>query len=91
MADKKGQKLDTWDIVLMATYFFVPFYGLRIALENYFFVDDLDMSYVMLLGFMSGIITTIYFITLRPKTMKVKIIGLGLIFFLVIVINLLVD
>lgn len=91
MADRKQQKPDTWDIALMATYFFVPFYGLRIALENYLFVDDLVMSYVMLLGLVSGIMLTIYVTVLRPKTMKTKFIGLGLILLLVTVINLLVD
>lgn len=35
MTDKEKQNRDTWDIVLMATYFLVPFYGLRVAAESF--------------------------------------------------------
>ncbi len=90
MTDKKERKAETWDIVLMATYFFIPFYGLRIAMENYLIVDDLEMSYVLLLGLVSGIIVTIYVTILKPKSINIKLIGLGIILVLVTVINLLV-
>jgi multidrug transporter EmrE-like cation transporter len=91
MTDKEKQNKDTWDIVLMATYFFVPFYGLRIAAENYLMEDDLGVGYSMLFGLIGGIAVTIYLTTLRTKTLKIKLIGLGIILSLVITVNLLIN
>jgi hypothetical protein len=91
MTDKEKQNIDTWNIVLMATYFFVPFYGLRIAAENYLMEDDLGVGYSMLFGLISGIAVAIYLTTLQTKTLKTKLIGLGGILLLVTAVNLFVN
>ncbi len=91
MTDKQIQSNHTWNIVLMATYFFVPFYGLRIALENYLMEDDLGIAYVMLLGLVGAIIVTIYLTTLQNKPRKIKLVGLGIIILLVTAINLFIN
>lgn len=90
MTDKEKQNKDTWNIVLMATYFFVPFYGLRIAAENYLMEDDLGIGYTMLFGLIGGIAVTIYLTALQTKTLKIKLIGVGVISLLVTVVNLLI-
>lgn len=87
MTDKEKQNQDTWNVVLMATYFFVPFYGLRIAAENYLMEDDLGLGYSMLFGLIGGIAVTIYLTILRTRTIKVKLIGLGIILLLVTAVN----
>jgi hypothetical protein len=91
MTDKEKQNKDTWDIVLMATYFFVPFYGLRIAAENYLMDDDLGMGYSMLFGLIGGIVVTIYLTTLRTKTLRIKLVGLGTVLLIVTVVNLVIN
>ena len=89
MTDNKDQKPDTWDIVLMAAFCFIPFYGLRLAVENYLMEDDLGIEYIILLGLISAIALTIYLTILRTKTLKTKTIGLGTILLIVVVVNLL--
>jgi hypothetical protein len=91
MTDKEKQNKDTWDIVLMATYFFVPFYGLRIAAENYLMDDDLGMGYSMLFGLIGGIVVTIYLTTLRTKTLRIKLVGLGIVLLIVTAVNFLIN
>ena len=91
MTDRKDQQTNSLEIVMMATYFFIPFYGLRIALEKYLMQDDPGMGYMILLGVVSGIIETIYLAVLKPKSTKVKIIGIGILLVLVTIINLIVD
>ena len=78
VTETKDKKQETLDIVLVATYFFIPFYGLRIAAENYLFVDGLDVTYRMFIALLSSIPVTIYLTTLRSRTTKIKIIGLGI-------------
>lgn len=90
MTDKKEQQTNNLDIAIMSTYFVIPFLGLRIAMENYLMEDKLNMGYVMLLGLVSGIIVTIYLTILKPKSTKVKLIGLFLLLTFVTIINLLV-
>ena len=75
----------------MATYFFVPFYGLRIAAENYLMDDDLGMGYSMLFGLIGGIVVTIYLTTLRTKTLRIKLVGLGTVLLIVTVVNLVIN
>ncbi|RAW00754.1 hypothetical protein [Pseudochryseolinea flava] len=91
MTDKEKQNQDTWNIVLMATYFFVPFYGLRIAAENYLMEEDLGMGYSMLFGLIGGIAVTIYLTVLAKKSMKIRLIGLGVILLLVTLVNVLTN
>ena len=91
MTDKEKQNKDTWNIVLMATYFFVPFYGLRIAAENYLMEDDLGIGYSMLFALIGGIAVTIYLTILLKKSLKIKLVGLGIILLLVTAVNLLVN
>ena len=91
MTDKEKQNKDTWNIVLMATYFFVPFYGLRIAAENYLMEGDLGMGYSLLLALIGGIAVTIYLTILLKKSLKIKLVGLGIILLLVTAVNLLVN
>jgi hypothetical protein len=90
MTDTKDKKQETLDIVLMATYFFIPFYGLRIAAENYLFVDDLDVTYGMVIALVSSIPVTIYLTTLKSRTTKIKIIGLGILLLVVTIVNVVV-
>ncbi|MFM8914516.1 MAG: hypothetical protein ACKOE6_16595 [Flammeovirgaceae bacterium] len=80
------QNKDTLNIVLLSAYFFVPFYGLRIALERYLGNDRLDIAYIGLLGLFSGLIVSISIIAL--KTTKTKIVGLVILLFLVVAISL---
>jgi len=91
MTDNKEQQTNNLDIVLMAMYFFIPFYGLRIALETYLKEDDLDMSYVVLLGLVSGIVVSIYLTVLKTRTMKIRIICLVIVLTFVTLINLIVN
>jgi hypothetical protein len=81
------QKQNTIGIVILTFYFFIPFYGLRIVLENYLKVERLEVGYVGLLGLISGLIVALNLSVL--KTVKVRIIGLVIILFVVIIINLL--
>jgi len=90
MTDTKDKYRETLDIVFMAIYFFIPFYGLRIAAENYLFVDDLDVTYQMVIALISGIAVTIYITTLRSRTTKIKFIGLGILLCIVTMINVIV-
>lgn len=87
MTDTKDKKLETLDIILMATNFFIPFYGLRIAAENYLFVDDLDVTFGMVIALVSSIPVTIYLTTLKSRTTKIKIIGLGILLLVVAIVN----
>jgi hypothetical protein len=89
MTDKEKHNKDTWNIALMATYFFVPFYGLRIAAENYLMEDDLGIGYTMMFGLVGGIAVTIYLTTLQARPLKIKLIGLGVVLLLVTIVNLL--
>ena len=91
MIGKEKQSKDTLNIVLMATYFFVPFYGLRIAAENFLMEDDLGIGYTMLFGLVGGIAVSIYLTTLQAKTLKVKLIGLGIILLLMTGVNVLIN
>jgi hypothetical protein len=88
MTDKEKPNKDTLDIVLMATYFFVPFYGLHIAAENYLMDDELGMGYSMLFGLIGGIVVTIYLTILRTKTLKTRLVGLGVLLLVVTAVNL---
>jgi len=89
MTDKQKSQ-DTWNITLMALYFFVPFYGLRVAAENYLVDDDLGIGYTVLFGLVGGIAVSIYLTTLQSRTLKVKLIGLGIVSLLVVGVNILV-
>lgn len=91
MIEKKAQNVDTWEIVLMASYFFVPFYGLRIAAENYLMEDELEIGYLMLFGLIGGIAVTIYLTILKNRTLKVKLIGLASILLVLTAVNLLIN
>lgn len=91
MIDKEKQNKDTWDVVLTAIYFFVPFYGLRIAAENLLMDDDLGIGYSMLFGLIGGIAVAIYLTTLQSKRLKIKLIGLGILLILVTAVNLVVN
>ena len=88
MAGKDTQSEDTWNIVLMAIFFFVPYYGLRIAAENYLMEDDLGIGYSMLFGLISGISAVIYLTILRKKTFKAKLVGLGIVLLAVTAVNI---
>ncbi|HYI77455.1 MAG TPA: hypothetical protein VEW65_07520 [Chryseolinea sp.] len=91
MADKEKQNKEAWNIVLMATYFFVPFYGLRIVAENYLKERDLGVGYSMLFGLIGGMAVTIYLTTLQTRRVKTKLIGLGIILLIVFVVNFLIN
>jgi len=91
MTDKEKQNKDTWNIALTATYFFVPFYGLRIAAENYLLEEDLGMGYSLLFALIGGIAVAIYLTTLLKKSLKIKLVGLGIILLLVTAVNLLLN
>jgi hypothetical protein len=91
MTDKEKDNKDTWHIALMALYFFIPFYGLRIVAENYLMEDHLGIGYVMLFGLIGGIVVAIYLTTLQTKTLKIKLIGLGIILLLITAANFLVN
>jgi hypothetical protein len=75
----------------MASYFFVPFYGLRIAAENYLMEDELEIGYLMLFGLIGGIAVTIYLTILKNRTLKVKLIGLAYILLVLTAVNLLIN
>jgi len=90
MTNTNDKKQETLDIVLMATYFFIPFYGLRIAAENYLFVDDLGVTYGVVVALVSSIPVTIYLTALKSRKTKIKIIGLGILFVIVTIINIMV-
>lgn len=77
---------DTLNIVLLSAYFFIPFYGFRIALERYLGSDRLDIAYIGLLGLVSGLIVSVSMTFL--KSTKAKIAGLVLLLFFVVAVSL---
>jgi hypothetical protein len=91
MTDKEKHNKDTFDIVLLATYFVVPSLGLRVVVENYLMDDDLGVGYSALFGLVGGIAVTIYLTILRTRTLKTKLIGLGIILSVLIAVNHLIN
>ena len=88
---KKENKLASQskqDTIFFALNYFIPFYGLRIALEKYLATDRMPLGYILLLGLVSGIITGVATFNTRGKKLQVKIVTCAAILIVVILINL---
>jgi hypothetical protein len=89
---KKENKLASQskqDTIFFALNYFIPFYGLRIALEDFLATDDIHLGYIFLLGLVSAIITALTTLNTRPKKLQVKILVSAILLVGVILINLL--
>lgn len=87
---EKKAEVNNLEYALIGAYFFIPFYGLRLPLEEHLMVESLPITYSMLLGFISGIISGLMIFILKDKKVKAKFIGVTVLLILIIIINLLV-
>lgn len=76
------------DMIFFALNYFVPFYGLRMVLEDYLTTDRMPLSYIFLLGLVSAIITVLVTRTTRQRKLHVKILASSILLFVIILINL---
>jgi hypothetical protein len=90
MAENNAPKRDTWNTALMAAYFFIPLYGLRIAAEKYFDNDRLPLTYFMLFGLAGALVAGLYMALLSKKSWTVKLVGLAVVLLVLVAINLMV-
>jgi hypothetical protein len=73
---KKENKLASQskqDMIFFALNYFIPFYGLQIALEDYLASDRMPLSYIFALGLVCAIITVAATRITRNKKLQVKI------------------
>lgn len=87
---ERGEQNKTWENALIAAYFFILFFGLRSALENYLLEDTLPIALTMLLGFFAAIITTVMVFIIMGKGLKAKAVGAVVLLILMVITNLLV-
>ncbi len=76
------------DTIFFALNYFIPFYGLRIALEDYLASDRIPLSYILLMGLVSGIITGVVTLNTRGKKLQVKIFASATLLVVVMLVNL---
>jgi hypothetical protein len=76
------------DMIFFALNYFVPFYGLRMVLEDYLATDRIPLSYIFLLGFVCAIITVLVTRTTRSKKIHAKILASSILLFVIVLINL---
>lgn len=70
-----------------AIFFFIPFFGLRMALVNFLGEDEVGVVYIMLIGMMGGVSASIYEVTLRRKRIQAKVWGAVFLLILMSIIN----
>lgn len=90
-APKKENKLASQsrqDMIFFALNYFIPFYGLRLALEDYLALDRMPLSYVFLLGLIAAIVTVVLTRFTRSKKLQVKILVPAALLLVVVIINL---
>jgi hypothetical protein len=88
---KKENKLASQskqDMIFFALNYFVPFYGLRMALEDYLATDRMPLTDIFLLGLLGAIITVPATLATRHKKLQVKIFASGVLLLVMILINL---
>lgn len=88
---EKSEQNETWENALIATYFFILYYGLRLPLENHMLEDRLPITLTMLLGFFSAIITATIVFIVKGKALKIKAVWAAVLLIVMIIINLLVS
>lgn len=88
---KKENKLASQskqDMVFFALNYFIPFSGLRIALEDYLDTDRVPLTYIFLLGLVAAIITAVATLNTRSKKLQVKILVSTVLLVIMILVNL---
>jgi hypothetical protein len=88
---KKENRLATQskqDMIFFALNYFIPFYGLQTALEDYLATDRMPLTYIFLLGLVSAIITVLVTRTTRHQKLQVKILASVILLAVVILVNL---
>ena len=88
---EKSEQIKTWENALIASYFFILFYGLRLAIENHLLEDSLPITLTMLIGFISGIITASIVFIVKDKALKIKAIWAVVLLIVMVITNLLVS
>jgi hypothetical protein len=86
----KTKNLDP-NFIFFLTYFFITFYGGISLIEEYLFVDDLPIVYSMILGLVSGLISSTLIYFLKPRKLSVKIIAGIILFGFIVLLNILVN
>lgn len=79
--------LPRWYIFFLVN-FFIFFYGLRIALEEYLLVDETAIVYAMAIAFLSGVIAYVSSYLLKDKKMRYQVVSVIISLTLVILLNL---
>jgi len=88
---EKNEQIKTWENALIASYFFILFHGIRLALEDYLLEESLPITLTMLLGLFSAIITALVVFILNGKKLMIKGFGAVILLALVTIANLLVS
>jgi hypothetical protein len=76
------------DMIFFALNYFIPFSGLRIALEDYLATDRMPLTYIFLLGLIAAIITVVATLSTRFKKLQVKILASTILLVIMIFVNL---
>jgi hypothetical protein len=93
MTETNNEKVQTksqWDSAISMMYFFIPFQGVRVMLENYLGGDRLPIAYYGLLGLVGAVFMIVFTFITKNKSMKTKIIVTTLIVAIFIVLNVLI-
>lgn len=75
-------------MIFFALNYFIPFSGLRIALEDYLATDRMPLTYIFLLGLIAAIITVVATLSTRFKKLQVKILASTILLVIMIFLNL---
>jgi hypothetical protein len=90
MDESKDNKFATyWEVILMLSYFWIPFLGMLRALKKFTETDDLPIMSILLLLFISANIATWLILLLDGKTILVKSLCMvGLVLMMIVLIFL---
>jgi hypothetical protein len=87
--DKKSNKY--FELALMISYFFIPFFGLKSVLKTYLREDALPFAYFLLLLFIGGNIMTCLIFILNDKSLRTKSFWTAGLLMVVLVLNYVVS
>ncbi len=69
---KQKNNLQTYFLI---AHFVILFFGLRYALEEYLFEDELPTVYILAIAFICGILAMVLNYLMKDKSIKFQIIG----------------
>lgn len=94
MTETKDNRVETkkqWQMVIQALNFFIPFYSLKIMLENYLMEDRLPLTYFFIIALISAAIAGALSFLVKERGLKIKAFATAMLLMIMIVLNFLIN